>query len=154
MKNITPPQLAKIHVLLSQLGLLDDKKEIIANFSKGRTESSKELSSEEARQLLISLTEYSPNERLKSLIFSLAYQSGIIYGSSQEDKKMNAAKLALFLKERGTVKKELNQMTYPELIKTHRQFEAIVKNTNKSKEKKHHDKAVNMLLDELNIITL
>lgn len=154
MKPISNPQLSKIHVLLSQLGLTDDKKQIISNFSNGRTESSRELSFDEAKRLIASLAEYSPNERMKSTIFSLAYQAGIIYGSSRDDKKINVAKLNLFLKERGTVKKELNQMTYPELIRTHRQFEAIVKNVNNSRDKKQADKLVFDLLSELDIPTL
>lgn len=151
MKYASKPQIAKIHVLFGQLGLLESKKEIVSDFSNGRTDSSKELSFDEARLLIIRLAEHSPAERMKSLIFSLAYQSGIIYGNTGEDKKINAAKLNLFLKERGTVKKELNAMSYPELVKTHRQFEAIVKNTNASKDKKQAGKAVNILLDELNL---
>lgn len=153
MKPLSKPQLSKIHVLLSQLGLMDDKKEIVNNFSHGRTQSSRELSFEEAKQLIIALSEHSPNERIKSLIFSLAYQSGIIYGSTGEDKKINAAKLNLFLKERGTVKKELNTMSYPELVKTHRQFEAIAKNTQASRDNKQAEKVVIGLLEELNIST-
>lgn len=152
MKYASKPQIAKIHVLFGQLGLMESKKEIVSDFSNGRTESSKELSFDEAKLLIIRLAEHSPAERMKSLIFSLAYQSDIIYGNTGEDKKINAAKLNLFLKERGAVKKELNAMSYPELVKTHRQFEAIVKNTRKSKDRKQAGQAVSILLDELNII--
>ena len=154
MRNATQPQITKIHVLLTKLGLLDEKALIIYNLTEGRTESTKELSIEEARHLIMNLSEYDPSERLKSLIFSLGYQADILYGTSDADKKMNAAKLNLFLKERGAVKKELNAMTYQELVKIHRQFEAIVKNTRKSWERKHADKVVTNLLDELNINTL
>lgn len=151
MKTITKPQISKIHVLLNQLGLMDSKVEIISNFSNGRTTSTKGLYFDEAKRLIISLADYSPKERTKSLIFSLAYQSGIIYGDTPEDKKMNAAKLNIFLKERGAVKKELNQMSQDELNKTHRQFEAVVKQVKSSKDKKQADKSVNELLGELNI---
>lgn len=153
MNYASKPQIAKIHVLLTQLNLMDSKKQIVSEFSNGRTSSSKELSFQEAKQLISRLAEHSPTERMKSLVFSLAYQAGIIYGSSGEDKKINAAKLNLFLKERGAVKKELNAMTYPELIRVHRQFEAIVRNSAKSKDKKQAEKAVNQLLHELNIVT-
>jgi hypothetical protein len=151
MQTATKPQIAKIHALLNNLGILEQKADIVYNLTDGRTESSKQLTVNEARRLITNLAEYDPNERLKSLIFSLAYQAGIIYGSSPDDKKMNAAKLNLFLKERGAVKLELNQMHYKELIKTHRQFEAIVKKTKQADEIKQADKAVKHLLFELDI---
>ncbi|MDP9076272.1 MAG: hypothetical protein M3O71_02515 [Bacteroidota bacterium] len=152
MQTATIPQISKIHVLLNKLGLIDQKAEIVYNLSNGRTESSKQLTIEEARRLITNLAEYDPTERQKSLIFSLAYKAGIIYGSSPDDKKMNAAKLNLFLKERGAVKKELNAMTYADLVKVHRQFEGIVKNTTKSADNKQADKAVKHLLDEVNLV--
>jgi hypothetical protein len=151
MQNATKPQIAKLHVLLNNLGIAEQKAEIVYNITDGRTESSKELTIDEARRLIINLAEYDPNERLKSLIFSLAYQAGIIYGSTADDKKMNAAKLNLFLKERGAVKLELNQMHYKELVKVHRQFEAIVKNTKKANDNREAASVVKHLLNELNI---
>lgn len=154
MKYANKQQIAKIHVLLNQLGIIDQKKDIVAGISDGRTDSTKELTMEEARLLIMNLSEYDPKERIKSLIFSLAYQAGIIYGSSADDKKMNAAKLNLFIRERGAVKKELKDMNYQELIKVHRQFEAIVRNSQKSTDKKGAEKAVRNLLEELNINTL
>lgn len=154
MKKITPPQLQKIHILLNSLGLIQEKKSIVSHFSDGRTESTKGLTYDEAFKLIRSLSEYDPKERLKSLVFSLAYQAGVIYGSTPDDKKINAAKLNLFIKQRGAVKKELNSMNYTELVKIHRQFEAIVKSVKNSKDKKQADKAVSSLLNELNLITL
>lgn len=148
MQTATKPQISKLHVLLNNMGLLDQKADIVFNITDGRTISSKELTIDEARRLITNLTEYDPNERLKSLIFSLAYQAGIIYGSSPDDKKMNAAKLNLFLKERGAVKLELNQMHYTDLVKTHRQFEAIVKSVKKGNDSKEAAKAVKNLLNE------
>jgi hypothetical protein len=154
MQTATKPQLSKLHVLLSNLGLSDQKAAIIYSMTDGRTESSKDLTIDEARQLITHLAEYDPNERLKSLIFSLAYQAGIIYGSTADDKKMNAVKLNMFLKERGAVKLELNQMHYTDLVKTHRQFEAIVKSIKKNNDSKQADKAVKYLLNELRIQTI
>ena len=117
MNYASKPQIGKLHVLLNKLGLIEEKKAIIDSASNGRTESSKELSFEEAKSLIRLLVEYDPSERLKSLIFSLAYQAGVIYGSTDTDKKINTAKLNLFIKERGAIKKELNSMDYKELIK-------------------------------------
>jgi hypothetical protein len=125
MQKATQPQIAKLHVLLNNLGLIEQKAEIVYNLTSGRTQSTKELTIDEARRLITNLAQYDPNEKLKSLIFSLAYQADIIYGDTPEDKKMNAAKLNFFLKNKGTVKLELNEMNYKELVKTQRQFEAI-----------------------------
>jgi hypothetical protein len=100
---------------------------------------------------LLTFAGYDPNERLKNSIFSLAYRAGIIYGDTPEDKKMNTAKLNMFLREKGAVKKELNQMTRDDLVKTHRQFEAIVKNVMAAKENKLASSAVSGLLNEFNI---
>ena len=148
MKTATQPQIAKIHVLLNNLGITKQKVEIVYNLTSGRTESTKDLTIDEARRLIINLAEYDPRERQKSLIFSLAYQAGIIYGSSADDKKMNAAKLNMFLKERGAVKKDLNAMNYSDLVKTHRQFEAIVKSIKKADDNKEASNAVKYLLTE------
>lgn len=153
MTYATKPQISKIHVLLTKLGMIEDKKEIVKTVTAGRTESTKELLFNEARHLIKDLAEHSPDERMKSLIFSLAYQCGIIYGSTNEDKKINAAKLNLFLRERGAVKKELNAMSYHELRKTHSQFEAILRNTKKSRDNKQAQKVVGDLLQELNLST-
>lgn len=154
MEPINKGQLAKLHVLLTRLGWLNEKKEIVSLATCGRTESSRELYYDEAKCLLQQLSEYDPSERLKSLIFSLAYRANIIYGSSKGDKLINAAKLNLFLKERGAVKKELNDMSYPELVKTHKQFEAMVKNIAKAIDNKEASAAVKSLLNELNFKAL
>jgi hypothetical protein len=150
MKAASLPQIQKIHVLLNQLGIADMKREIIFRLTDGRTNSAKELQMEEARQLISNLALNDPSERLKGIIFSMAYKAGLIYGNTEADKKMNAAKLNVFLKERGAVKKALNEMNYGDLVKIHRQFEAIVKHVQVSNDNKQADKAVKNLLDELN----
>jgi hypothetical protein len=151
MQKATQPQIQKLHALLNNLGWIDQKADIVFNATDGRTESSKELTLDEARRLISSLAGYDPNERLKNSIFSLAYRAGIIYGDTPEDKKMNTANLNMFLREKGAVKKELNQMTRNDLVKTHRQFEAIVKNVATAKDNKIASSAVSGLLSEFNI---
>jgi hypothetical protein len=151
MQKATQPQIAKLHVLLNNLGLIEQKAEIVYNLTSGRTQSTKELTIDEARRLITNLAQYDPNEKLKSLIFSLAYQADIIYGDTPEDKKMNAAKLNFFLKNKGTVKLELNEMNYKELVKTQRQFEAIARNVKKSQDDKQATAALNKLLNEMNL---
>jgi len=142
MQFATKQQITKIHVLLANTGMKDQKTEIVQSVTDGRTTSTRGLYFDEAKRLITSLAAFDPKEKQKGLIFSLAYKAGIIYGDTAEDKKINAAKLNLFLKERGAVKKELNAMTLDELVKSHRQLEAIVKNNAKSGDKKAADKAV------------
>ncbi|WP_316777752.1 hypothetical protein [Pedobacter antarcticus] len=154
MKYATKAQVQKINILINKLQLKDDKAKIIKNYTGERTERSSLMSIEEARQLIMILVEHSPVERIKRLLFSLGYQSGILYGTTAADKKMNAAKLNMFLKERGAVKKELNAMNYSELIKIHRQFEGMVRNIKKAQDNNQAKKVVKNLLNELNLQTL
>lgn len=149
MQKVTPNQIQKIHVLLNKLGLIEEKRNLVSQITDGRTQSTKELSCAEAAHFITILAQYDPTEKQRGLIFSLAYKAGIIYGDSQEDKKMNAAKLNLFLKERGAVKKALNEMTYSELVTTHRQFKAIAKGVKKAADNREAGAAVRQLLTEV-----
>lgn len=127
MNPITKPQLSKIHVLLNQLNLIGDKAGIVYQFTNGRTESTREMSQQEATALLRYLSAFDPCDRMRRKVFALAYEANIIYGDTPEDLKMNAAKLNAFLRERGTVKKDLNKMNKTELAAVVSQFEQIKK---------------------------
>ncbi len=151
MESVTKPQLSKIHVLLIKLQLIDDKKAIIKQVTNGRATSSKDLTFNEAKFLIGKLCECDPTERIKTVINQLAFRAGIIYGDTETDKILNKVKLDMFLKNNGSVKKDLQKQTYSELTKTHRQFEAIVKGIAKSKEHRQAEKAVRELLTELNL---
>ncbi|MEP7317117.1 MAG: hypothetical protein ABI921_00190 [Panacibacter sp.] len=147
MEKITKAQLQKLHVLLNQFGLIDEKANIIHSITNGRTKSSRELTKDEAGNLLSQLSKNDPADRMRGKIFALAYEAGIIWGESAEDKRMNSIKLRAFIKEKGTVKKELNRMTNTELVKVVSQFEQIVKH----KAESQASKATKTLLNELNI---
>ena len=146
-KLITPKQVSKLHALLFQSGLMDNKRELVYEVSDHRTTSCKELTYPEVTRLIGYLEDVSGADKLRRKVFALAYQAGIIYGDTPEDKKMNTAKLNRFLIERGAIKKELSKMTQPELIKTVRQFAAIAKHNEES----HHNKEIKSLLNELNL---
>jgi hypothetical protein len=145
--NATKQQIAKIHVLLSQLNLLDNKKEIISNYTGKRTESSRDLTIEEARNIIKTLSTYDNRDPMRRKIFALAYECDIIWGESLIDKKMNSIKLNRFLLDRGTVKKELNKMNFEELRKTVNQFGQMLKH----KAASQAAKATTSLLEELQI---
>lgn len=126
MKPITAEQLKCLNTLVSKLGISkDDKATIVNGFSNGRATSSKDLSMEEAKAMIKHLKDYEPDERMRKKVFAIAYEVGIIWGDTPEDKKMNGAKLKMFLLKNGTVKKELNKMTHQELLKVVAQFEQM-----------------------------
>lgn len=147
---ITKPQLQKIHVLLNQMGLIDNKVELVYSFSNGRVTSTKELTMEEAGFFIRHLSNCDPLERMRNKVFALAYEAGIIWGDSPADKKMNFIKLNNFLKERGAVKKDINKMVKPELIKTVNQFQQILKHNETSRS----NKSIKNMLKSMNIETL
>ena len=93
--KVTKAQLQKIHILLNQQGLKEEKAAIISNLTDGRSQSSKELSASEARHLIEWLCKTDPNDAMKKKVFDLAYEIGMIWGDTSEDKKMNAAAVSL-----------------------------------------------------------
>jgi hypothetical protein len=147
MQKVTKAQLSKIHVLLNQLDLIADKQHIIFQFTNGRETSSKAMTLNEATELIRHLSASDPCQKMRQKIFALAYDAGIIWGHTNEDKKMNAVKLNQFLSFRGAVKKELNSMNKNELVKVVTQFEYIVQH----KEQTEANKATKFLLKELSI---
>lgn len=150
MIKITKAQLQKIHVLINQQGLKDEKANIISNVTEGRTTSSRELTLKEAKLLIEWLCKTDPNNAMKKKVFALAYEIGMIWGDSVEDKKMNAIKIDSFLLAKGTVKKKLNQLSHNEMIKVVNQFQ-------KMKEHNEYTKAgkeTKQLLDELKLTSI
>lgn len=137
----------KLHVLFNQLGLMDSKVEFVYNVSGGRATSTKDLTMDEARRLIEHLAKFDGNDKMRKKVFALAYEAGIIWGDTPEDKKMNAAKLDKFLKERGAVKKSLNALNKEELIKVVSQFAQVKKHTDYS----NAGKAAKSVLNELGI---
>ena len=149
MKNIaTKPQVQKINILLRELGLYEDKEVLVAGYTGNRTTHISEMYANEARALIQKLVTLSPKEKLKKNILHLGYKCGILYGDTDVDKKINVAKLNIFLRQRGTVKKDLDKMSIDELGKTKRQFEAILKSSEMTKA----TKATKSLFKELNIV--
>ena len=147
----TKSQITKLHILLNKLELIKEKKAIMLEVTKGRTDSSRGLYLGEAKHLIANLCNCDPGEKLKSVIAQLAYQAGITYGNTETDKILNKVKLDMFLNKSGAVKKDLQKQTYPELIKTHRQFEAIIKGIAKSKDCRAAENLVKDLLKELSL---
>ncbi len=149
MNMINKQQLTKIHVLLNQFGIMDDKAELVNQFTNGRETSSKQMTFNEARNFLTHLSKFDPLDKMRRKVFALAYSANIIYGDSKEDRQMNIAKLNMFLREKGAVKKELNKMNKDELVKVVNQFSQIIKH----KEESTASKNTKSMLDEIGIST-
>lgn len=152
VKPITPAQLKKIQTMFTHIGFdKEDKLDIISRLTNGRATSTKDITFEEAKRLINYLSgKEEPQKSAKQrenqeaakqevkAIYRLAYDIGMCYGDTPEDKLMNCAKINKFCRERGTVKKNVTEMSLAELKKTHKQFEAILNS--------HLDSSVKQLL--------
>ena len=148
--GITPGQLKKLHTLLNQAGLMKHKAELVYSYSGGRIASSRELTSTEARALIAYLDSNDERRKIIRCIWRLAFDCGIIYDSDDLDMSINAGKIDVFCKTRGTVKKALSIQNLSELKRTHRQFESIYK---RCQEKKQKEQYIEDLREALRICT-
>lgn len=121
--------------MFTKLGVgKEDKAAMIWRLTRGRATSTKDITFDEAKYLIIFLSgeielDESTADTIIRDIYRLAYDIGMCYGDTPEDKLMNCAKINKFCRERGTVKRNVTEMTLFELKKTKKQFEAILKNT-------------------------
>lgn len=143
MRNqpITPAQIKALQVLFSRKGFSqEDRHEFIANYTGGRTASTKELTSLEATQLFKSLG--GESNKVKTLRQEKARQMvGIIYGLSLKidflnkdydtddpiEFEMNKAKLNTWCRARTAAKKDITKMSLEELEATRKQLESILR---------------------------
>lgn len=160
-RMISKAQITKIQTMLSRLGFsAEDRRELISTLTHNRTSSTKDLTPKEATYLINYLNgRISPKsvqeqqeyqEQCKNevaAIYRLSYMVGMSYGDTWEDKMMNIAKINRFCRERGTVKKNITEMTLPELKKTRKQFEAMLNNNADNAVKKLIDKTLNLKLE-------
>lgn len=138
--KITPAQLKALQTTFSRLGFDNERRhELVYSFTGGRTESSRELTSLEAYKILKVLNGEADKEtkdKVKSLLASIYRLSMLTinkgFSSDTEDeRRMNMAKVNMFCRQRGSVKKNISQMTLAELEKTKKQFEAMLSNNKK-----------------------
>lgn len=132
---ITGKQLKILHYLLNNNKLMDYKRDLVMEFSKGRCESSKKLTEQEAQNLIDHLNELDPSDKMRKKIISICYQIGMIYGDSAADKKMNQAKVYAFIKKIGYLKKDFNSYSRSELTKLIYQVEQILVSSKKKEER-------------------
>lgn len=143
-KPITPQQLKALHATFHRIGMDDDARhECIYAFTSGRTESSKELTMDEARLLMSRLNE--DDERMRRMLIeeartlcrSIYYLSTRISflnkdfpTDTQEDFEMNKAKIDVWARRYSRFHKNIRQMNVSELREVKKQLEAIARKEN------------------------
>lgn len=143
-KPITPQQLKALHATFHRIGMDDDARhECIYAFTSGRTESSKELTMDEARLLMSRLNE--DDERMRRMLIeeartlcrSIYYLSTRISflnkdfpTDTQEDFEMNKAKIDVWARKYSRFRKNIRQMNVSELREVKKQLEAIARKEN------------------------
>ena len=152
-KALSPAQLKKIQTMFGKLGFEpEDKRGIISSLTNGRATSTRDITFDEAKYLINYLVGQAEPDKVAyqeqcrkvvGQIYRLSYEIGMSYGDTPEDKLMNCAKINKFCRERGTVKKNINEMNLQELKKTHKQFEAILQSNLDSAVKQIVKKSIN-----------
>lgn len=145
-KNISPQQLKALHAAFHRIGMDDDARhDCISSFTEGRTQSSKDLSFDEARRLIASLNvdqaEKAREEakKLVKAIFGLSFQISFLNkgfnNDTEEEFNMNKAKLNMFARSKSASHKNVSEMYPSELKAFKKQLEAIAYNENKKSKK-------------------
>lgn len=138
MKLSTLQQRQQMHVLMRKLGLdAESIAEIKLSATNNRTESSKEMSIDEAGNLITNLqklvkqqdVDYKPGQRQRRKIISICHD--IRWFERAGTTSINIAALDAWLLEKGAVKKKLNELSVRELNKVVTQFENIQKKSYK-----------------------
>lgn len=137
---ISNAQKQLIHRLIRQKGIEDEVyRKMVSDYSNGRTTSSKFLFKNEAQALISSLIGEDKKDNAQAMkyirrIYWLALQIGCInrdYESSDPDEiEMNKAKINIFLRKRGAIKKDVSKQNVDELKQTVQQLEKITRKEN------------------------
>lgn len=137
----TSLQKTAIHTIFGRMGYDTDERHVfIRRFTDGRTESTKELSFDEARSLIELLGGQRKKEgseeakRLCRCIYSLSMEISFLnkeYTSDTEDEfRMNCANISRFCRQHTRFHKPLTQMSISELKEVKKQLEAISRKEN------------------------
>ena len=139
----TNPQKQQIHRLKRQQGWDEDTyRNLIHQFSGGRTTSSKELTKKEATALIrqflgtdkVKRSEWQERQAVIKAIYALSFEIPFLNqgfeSSTPEEMEMNKAKIGKFVMTHGIVKKPLKVQSYEELQKTLKQFKKIASKDN------------------------
>lgn len=125
---IKPQLIGGLWAIIKKLGLDDDdKKSLVYQYTRGRSTSMRQMTHQEASNMLRDLARQIPNyeaiERMKRKIIGLARSLG---WREKYDKGFYKA-INNFIVANGAVKKRLNSLSFEELPKVVSQFETMLK---------------------------
>ncbi len=127
MTTLSKKKLIAVNTLLSKNKLMDDKKEIVLEYTNGRTDSSRQMHDNEAAQLIGYLQKITaPNlkeEKMKNKILSLAHEMGWELPNG----KVNIDRVNAWCTKYSPWHKELDKHSLKELPTLVTQFENVYK---------------------------
>ncbi|WP_303208653.1 hypothetical protein [Bacteroides oleiciplenus] len=140
-KSVTPQQLKALHATFRTLRMDTDARHgCIYSFTAGRTQSSKELTMEEARQLLEKLNPMDDKaremqQREAQMVFRDIYRLSFLIpqlnegftSANEEEYRMNVAKLNVWARKYTKARKDVTRMALWELQETKKQLEAFMR---------------------------
>lgn len=122
----TARQKSAIFTLLGRHGLMDEKENIIATFTDGRTTSTKEMTDREAREMIQYLMKHNPRagaeDKMRKKVLSMAHEMGWRVVGTE---KISMARVNQWCITYGYLHKPLDQYSYDELPKLISQFESV-----------------------------
>lgn len=125
----------KMHTLLAQANLMDEKRTLVQSFTEYRTEHSSEMTDAEAMLMIDYLRRQpDPAQKMRRKIISMAHEMGwhsLITGPSNQEEGGRAKwvidmkRLNAWMVKYSYLHKELNAYRYKELPKLITQFESL-----------------------------
>ncbi len=148
-KVITAQQLKALHATFRRIGMDDDARHgCIFEFTAGRTQSSKELTMYEARQLLERLSPMDDKAKemqrtearntfrdIYRLSFLIPQLNQGFTSDSKEEYQMNVAKLNVWARKYTKARKDVTRMELWELQETKKQLEAFMRREERKNKK-------------------
>lgn len=138
---ILPAQNKRLHALLTKTGLHVRKSELVLSFTSGRSSSSKDLSGNEARELINYLDSELQKQmrgikekadKMRKKIISFAYQMNWTVPNQRGGFSADIQRINNWCLKSGYIKKPFNDFEYHELPKLVTQFENVYKSYLKS----------------------
>lgn len=140
-KPVSPQQLKALHACFRKAGMDEENRHnYIHHFTSGRTDSTKELTFDEARRILTAFN--SDRERmlqkeaaalLRAIYFlstRISFLNKDYPAETEADYEMNKAKIDVFCRQRSKCRKNIRQMNVEELREVKKQLEAIARKEN------------------------
>lgn len=124
MNHITTEQIKAIHAALASAGMMDQKRELIAANTNGRTNSTKAMTFDEARRLIKALNDSGADtrDRMRKKILAICHDMQWYVPNT---KKLDFKRINDFLTSNKGTGKTLNAMNAKELNKAVSAFQGI-----------------------------